>query len=542
MELTASGNNMLTTLLGRANDERIGFGELTETLDELGEIGCVLDFNGDTYDWGNGVLHDSDAVSIIVIRDGSLFEEVLIDTDETNSVTARDIGDLLDLAAHHDDGSLDVLDVEVVSGAGCIVGSHNSYLLASSDGTTENSAEGVEASLVVCGDHLGDEDHQGTILVAVLDRLTAGIIDGAFVKVGRSVVLGSEGGWELHDDHLKESLSSVDPLLESTLEEVLHSFFFFFVFQGDVEGLEHFPDGLEVVAHDVLDQLDDWAHNELNEASWENLVFVVTVRGLELLLCGVEEVLTPEFLHQLRAIKLELVGVGGGEASKGEGPAEESGTEGDCAVSGVNLLGLAHVIAFVGGDNDVSVLNDSLEVLVHILAIDLEFKNTSVDFVDHQDGLDFLSEGLSEYGLGLHAHTFDVIDDDKGAIGNTESSGDLRGEVDVAWRVDEVDQVWLSGLSWIQDIGLVVKGNTSGLDGNTTFLFICAGVSESGGSSLFAGNDTGFANERVGQGRFTVVDVGNHRHVANVRRVVHDLSDLFHCEVWHGFVVFLEEI
>ena len=136
--------------------------------------------------------------------------------------------------------------------------------------------------------------------------------------------------------------------------------------------------------------------------------------------------------------------------------------------------------------------------------------------------------GLSENSLGLHAHTFDVIDDDKGAIGDTESSGDLGGEVDVAWRVDEVDQVRLRGLSWIQDIRLVVKGNTSGLDGNTTFLFIFAGVSESGGSSLFAGNDTGFANERVGQGRFTVVDVGNHRHVANVRRVVHDLSDLFH--------------
>ena len=204
------------------------------------------------------------------------------------------------------------------------------------------------------------------------------------------------------------------------------------------------------------------------------------------------------------------------------------------------MLRLAHVVAFVGGDDDVSVLNNSLEVLVHVLAIDLEFKNTSVDFVDHQDGLDFLSESLAEDGLGLHAHTFDVIDDDEGAIGNTESSGDLGGEVDVAWRVDEVDEVRL-GLTWGQDIGLVVKGNTSGLDGNTTFLFICAGVSESGISSLFAGDNSGFCNERVGQGRFTVVDVGNHGHVADVVRVVHDLSDLFHCEVWHGFGVFLKK-
>jgi len=234
VELTAAGNNVFTVLFGGANDEGVGLGELTETFDELGKIGGVSDFDGDTHDWGHGVFHHSDAVSIFMVRNSSLLEEVLIDTDETNSVTTRDIWDLLDLSAHHDDGSLDVLDVEVVSGAGEVVGSHDSYLLASLDGTTENSTEGVEAAFVVGGDHLRDEDHQSTVLVAVLDRLTAGIVDGTFVKIGGSVALGSLGGWQLHDDHLKKSLGGVDPLLENTLEEVLHSLFFFLVFHCDL--------------------------------------------------------------------------------------------------------------------------------------------------------------------------------------------------------------------------------------------------------------------------------------------------------------------
>jgi len=169
VELTAAGNNVLTVLFGGANDKGVGLGELTETFDELGKIGGVLDFDSDTHDWGHGVLHHSNAVSIIMVRNSSLLEKVLIDTDETNSVTTRDIWNLLDLSAHHDDGSLDVFDVKVVSGAGLVVGSHDSYLLASLDGTTENSAEGVEAAFVVGGDHLRDEDHQGTIFVAVLD-------------------------------------------------------------------------------------------------------------------------------------------------------------------------------------------------------------------------------------------------------------------------------------------------------------------------------------------------------------------------------------
>jgi len=79
--------------------------------------------------------------------------------------------------------------------------------------------------------------------------------------------------------------------------------------------------------------------------------------------------------------------------------------------------------------------------LVHSFTIDLKFKDATIDLVNKQNWLNFFSEGLTEYGLSLNANTFDVINDDEGAVSDTESSCDFGREVDVAWGVDEVDQV-----------------------------------------------------------------------------------------------------
>ena len=468
-----------------------------------------------------------------MIGDGTLLHEVLIDTDETDSVTARNIGDSLDLAAHHEDGSLDVLDVEIVSGSWDVVGSHDSDLLASLDGTTEHSTESVESTLIVSGDHLGDEDHEGTVLVTVLDGLTAGILDGTFVEHGGSVGLSFLGGRKLHDDHLEEGLGGVDPLLEHAFEKILKSLLLLFVLEGDVESLEHLPDGVEVLVHDVTAKLDDGSHDELDETSGEGLTFFSGVVGSELLGSGVEVVVTPEFLHETIAIKLELLGVGGGEPGEGEGPSEKSGTEGNGTDGGVNLLRLTHVLELVSGDDDVGVLDDTLEVLVHGLTIDLKFEDTSVNLVDHHDGLNLLRESLSEDGLGLDTDTFDVIDDDEGTIGDTEGSGDLGGEVDVTWGVDEVDQVGLDDTG-LGDVGLVVEGDAGGLDGDATLLLVGAGVSEASITCVLAGDDTGFRNKGVSQSGLAVIDMGNDRHVTDTMGIVHDLTDLFNGKVGHS--------
>ena len=66
-----------------------------------------------------------------------------------------------------------------------------------------------------------------------------------------------------------------------------------------------------------------------------------------------------------------------------------------------------------------------MEVLIHGLAIDLEFEDTTINLVDEKNWLDLFTKSLTEHGLGLDANTFDVIDDDEGTVSNTEGSCDL---------------------------------------------------------------------------------------------------------------------
>ena len=169
MELTATSDNVLTGLEGLANDEWVRLGKLLESLNKFWEIGGVLDINGNSHDWGDGELHDSDVMGILGSGKGSLLEEILIDTDEGNGVSAWDIWDGLNLSSHHDDGSLDGLDVKIVLGSWNVVWSHDSDLLSGGDDTRENSTESVESTLIVGGDHLGDEAHKWSVLVTVLD-------------------------------------------------------------------------------------------------------------------------------------------------------------------------------------------------------------------------------------------------------------------------------------------------------------------------------------------------------------------------------------
>lgn len=81
--------------------------------------------------------------------------------------------------------------------------------------------------------------------------------------------------------------------------------------------------------------------------------------------------------------------------------------------------------------------------MVHCLAIDLLFEDASVDFVDYYYRLDFLGEGLPEDGLCLDTDALNIVHYDKCAIGDTQSRCNLGGEVNMAWRVDDVDQVRL---------------------------------------------------------------------------------------------------
>ena len=78
--------------------------------------------------------------------------------------------------------------------------------------------------------------------------------------------------------------------------------------------------------------------------------------------------------------------------------------------------------------------------LVHLLGLELELEVAAVQLVDGEDRLDALGQRLAEHGLGLHADTLDAVDNYQGTVGDPESGGDLGREVDVARRVNQVDE------------------------------------------------------------------------------------------------------
>ena len=85
----------------------------------------------------------------------------------------------------------------------------------------------------------------------------------------------------------------------------------------------------------------------------------------------------------------------------------------------------------IGGNDDVDGLDRTRERLIQIFFLYLELQKSAVNLVDDHDRLDTLAKSLTKYGFRLNANTLNTIDDNKGAISDTESSCNFRGEIDV---------------------------------------------------------------------------------------------------------------
>jgi len=531
VEFTATSNNVLTGFFVVDLDERIRLGELVQTIDKLGQILGILGFDGNSDDRRDGVLHDSDVVGIIEVRDGTSLDEVLIDTDQTDSVTTRNIGDVFNGSTHHQDSSLNGLEGQVILLSGLVVGTHNSDLLSSVDSSGEDSTESEESTLIGGGNHLGDVEHQRTLRITFSDTLSSSIILRTFVKVGNSVFLGDLGGRKVKDHHFKKSIGSIEPLGHDALEEDLALLFLFFGGEGEVNSSEHLVHLINITFDDGSGQSDNGVHTELDESSLKSLSTVRDGFGLPFLAFRIEIVVTPKLVHQLILVNLELVRVHLSESGQSESPAFLTRTESDITLSRVDEE-ITHIRLFVVGDNDVNQIDDSDEVLVHGFTVKLEFKNTSVDLVNHENWSDLFSHSLSEDSFGLDTDTFDTIDDNESTIGNSKSSCDFRRKIDVSWGIDQVDKIF-GFSSAVVDVVLVEKRDTSGLDGNTSFLFIFSGIGVTSITGFSGSNDTGLGNQGISQGGLSVIDVSNDGHVSDVLRLVHDSSDFFNGKVDH---------
>ena len=132
----------------------------------------------------------------------------------------------------------------------------------------------------------------------------------------------------------------------------------------------------------------------------------------------------------------------------------KTGTEGDGTLLGVDL-DITENLVEVGGDDDVDGLDGTREVLVKVLLAELELEKSAVDLVDDKDGLDALTESLTEHGLGLNADTLDGVDDDESTVSDTESGGNLRREINVTgdpWLTGTAGWMYTAATQWILGI------------------------------------------------------------------------------------------
>lgn len=510
VQLTGTGDDVLTGLGDVSQDTGVGLGETLETLDKLGKIIGVLDLDGTTDDGGDRELHDLHVVSSLGGGDGTRLEQELVNTDKTQDVTGGDILNGLDETTHHENGTLDSLDVQVILLTGDVVRTLDADLDTRLDGTGEDTTEGVEATLIGGGNHLGNVKHERSLRITVTDTDAALVVFGTLVESLSTVLLGSEGGGKVENHHLHESISGRQELAHDGLEKGLALVLSLLVGELDVELVADSEDLSVTGVGDGSEDLEDGVQDELVEGTLKGLALVLAVLG-PLLGLGVEVVVAPETLHHLLAVDTELLSVSDSELTDSEGPAVETGTEGDGTLLGVDLA-VTKVGIEVGSDDDVNGLDGTGEGLVKILLGDLQLEKSTVDLVDDTDGLDTLREGLTKDGLGLDTDTRNAVNDDEGTVSDTEGSSDLRGEVNVSGGVDQVDQelVTLDMLGDILEILLIgkmsVQGDGSGLDGNTSVLLVLTGIGETSLTSLSGRDNTGTLDQRIGQSGLSVID------------------------------------
>ncbi len=137
-----------------------------------------------------------------------------------------------------------------------------------------------------------------------------------------------------------------------------------------------------------------------------------------------------------------------------------------------------------------------------------------VDLVDHRQQLEAAVDREVGVGEGLRLDPLRGVDHQQRPLAGGERARHLVGEVDVAGRVDQVEDVGLAVL------GQVVQAHRARLDGDAA-LALEVHVVEHLGVHLALGERPGPLEQAVGERRLAVVDVGDDREVADARRRVH---------------------
>lgn len=291
VKLTGTGDDVLTRFVDHGQDARVRLGQALETLDQLGQVLGVLDLDGALHDGGDRELHDLQVVGSLGGSEGTRLEQELVNTNQTDDVTGGDILNGLDEATHHENGTLDGLDEEVLLLARGVVGALDADLQTGADGTGVHTTEGVEAALIGGGHHLGDVKHERSLGVAVTDTKGALVILRSLVQGLGTVLLGGNRRRQVDTDHLQHGISGRQELAHDKLEQSLALKLLLIVGKLDLELVKQSADLIALVVVDGAEDLEDGIQDELVEGTLQGLAISLTLVG-PLLGLGVEVVVT----------------------------------------------------------------------------------------------------------------------------------------------------------------------------------------------------------------------------------------------------------
>ena len=129
----------------------------------------------------------------------------------------------------------------------------------------------------------------------------------------------------------------------------------------------------------------------------------------------------------------------------------------------------------------------------------------TVNLVDHHDGLETLSQGLSGHKAGLGHWALDGIDQQQNAVHHGQDALYLTTKVCVPRSVHDVD------------VGVLIGHRTVlGQNGDAALFLKIVGIHDPLGNGLIGSEGSGLRQELVDQRGFTVVNVGNDGDVAQL--------------------------
>ena len=267
VQLTSTSNDVLTRFGDVSQDARVGLGQTLKTLDQFGQFLGVLDLDGALDDRRDGELHDLKVVGRLIGGEGTRLEQELVNANQTDDVTSRNILDGLNVTTHHKNGTLDALDEEVFLATRGVVGTLDADLQTRADSTSVNTTHSVETTLVRSGNHLGDVKHERSLGVTVTDTNGAGVVLRTLVESLSTVLLGSNGRRQVDTDHLQHGIGGRQELAHDDLKKSLALKFLVLVGKLHAKLVNKSEDLLTAVVVDSTEDLEDGVQDELVEGA-----------------------------------------------------------------------------------------------------------------------------------------------------------------------------------------------------------------------------------------------------------------------------------